>query len=98
MVEDDHARAAAPAAAASYHSHKVSGERLTSAKEIVAAPGCLRKRGVTAARPRSSPPATAKIRRTDDDRPVHSWRTLLVDLATLTRNTVRLVDEPRSAC
>ncbi len=30
----------------------------------------------------------------DDDRPVHSFRTLLADLATLTRNTVRLGEAP----
>jgi hypothetical protein len=45
---------------------------------------------------RVSPAAAAKTKtgRTDDDRPVHSWRTLLADLATLTRNTVRLGDAP----
>lgn len=45
---------------------------------------------------RVSPAAAAKARtrRTDDDRPVHSFRTLLADLATLTRNTVRLGEAP----
>lgn len=45
---------------------------------------------------RVSPAAAAKTKtgRSDDDRPVHSWRTLLADLATLTRNTVRLGDAP----
>src|SRR5512147_1133325 len=38
-----------------------------------------------------SPAARAKVRtrKTDDSAPVHSFRTLLADLATLTRNTVR---------
>jgi hypothetical protein len=43
-----------------------------------------------------SPAAAAKTasRRTADRQPVHSWRSLLSDLATLTRNTVRLGDAP----
>jgi hypothetical protein len=36
------------------------------------------------------PRRKAGRKRTDDDHPVHSFRTLLADLATLTRNTVRL--------
>jgi hypothetical protein len=53
---------------------------------------------------RSSPVAPAKVsaaakakaasRKTADGGPVHSFRTLLQDLATLTRNTVRLGDAP----
>ncbi len=53
---------------------------------------------------RSSPVAPAKVsaaakanaasRKTADGRAVHSLRTLLQDLATLTRNTVRLGDAP----
>jgi hypothetical protein len=53
---------------------------------------------------RSSPVAPAKVsaaakakaasRKTADGIPVHSFRTLLQDLATLTRNTVRLGDAP----
>jgi Transposase DDE domain len=41
-----------------------------------------------------SPAARAKAqrRRTAEGQPVHSWRTLLADLATLTRNTVRFGD------
>jgi transposase len=41
-----------------------------------------------------SPAARAKARRrqTDEGAPVHSFRTLLADLATLTRNTVRFGD------
>ena len=52
----------------------------------------------------SSPVAPAKVsaaakakaasRKTADGRPVHSFRTLLQDLATLTRNAVRLGDAP----
>jgi hypothetical protein len=53
---------------------------------------------------RSSPVAPAKVsaaakakaasRKTADGHPVHSFRTLLQDLATLTRNSVRLGDAP----
>ena len=56
---------------------------------------------------RSSPVAPAKVsaaakakaasRKTADGHPVHSFRTLLQDLATLTRNTVRLGDAPPAA-
>ena len=55
----------------------------------------------------SSPVAPAKVsaaakakaasRKTADGLPVHSFRTLLQDLATLTRNTVRLGDAPPAA-
>jgi len=55
-----------------------------------------------AAAERSSPVAKAKVspaarrkavnRRTEDGQPVHSFRTLLMDLANLTRNTVRFGD------
>ena len=55
-----------------------------------------------AAAERSSPVAKAKVspaarrqainRRTEDGQPVHSFRTLLRDLANLTRNTVRFGD------
>ena len=38
--------------------------------------------------------AKAATRRTSDGQPVHSWRSLLRDLATLTRNTVRLGEAP----
>ena len=57
-----------------------------------------------AAAARSSPVAAAQVsraaqrkaagKRTADGRPVHSFRTLLQDLATLTRNVVRLGDAP----
>lgn len=57
-----------------------------------------------AAAARSSPVASAQVstaaqhkaraKRAADGRPVHSFRTLLQDLATLTRNTVRLGDTP----
>jgi len=54
-----------------------------------AAGEALRSSPVAKAEP--SPAATRKARkkRTDDGKPVHSFRTLLADLATLTRNTVR---------
>ena len=55
-----------------------------------------------AAAERSSPVAKAKVspaarrkaarKRTEDDQPVHSFRTLLQDLANLTRNSVRFGD------
>ena len=55
---------------------------------------------------RSSPVAPAKVsaaahakaasRKTADGLPVHSFRTLLQDLATLTRNTVRMGDAPQT--
>ena len=38
--------------------------------------------------------AKAATRQTTDGHPVHSFRTLLQDLATLTRNLVRLGDAP----
>jgi hypothetical protein len=57
-----------------------------------------------AAAARSSPVATARVspaaaakaasRRTAEGHRVHSWRSLLQDLATLTRNTVSLGDAP----
>ena len=60
-----------------------------------------------AAMERPSPVAPAKVsaaakakaasRKTADGSPVHSFRTLLQDLATLTRNTVRLGDAPPAA-
>ena len=45
-----------------------------------------------------SPAARRKAarKRTDDGHPVHSFRTLLADLATLTRNTVRFANHPGS--
>jgi hypothetical protein len=49
---------------------------------------------VAKAEPSPAARRKAATRRTDDDLPVHSWRTLLADLATLTRNTVRLGDAP----
>jgi hypothetical protein len=58
----------------------------------------------TAAAARASPVAAAKVssaaaakaasRHTAEGQPVHSWRSLLQDLATLTRNTVRLGEAP----
>jgi Transposase DDE domain len=47
---------------------------------------------VAAARPSPAAAAKAASKRTRDRRPAHSFRTLLQDLATLTRNTVRLGD------
>jgi hypothetical protein len=58
------------------------------------AAGAQRASPVAAARVSPAAAAKTKTGRTDDDRPVHSWRTLLADLATLTRNTVRLGDAP----
>jgi Transposase DDE domain len=47
---------------------------------------------VTAAQVSFAARAKARTRKTDDGEPVHSFRTLLADLATLTRNTVRFGD------
>jgi len=54
-----------------------------------AAAEALRTSPVAKAKP--SPAAKPKTdkKRTDDGQPVHSFHTLLADLATLTRNTVR---------
>ena len=50
-----------------------------------AQPSAAAKRGVRTA----AQPSKAASKLTDDDMPVHSFRSLLADLATLTRNTVR---------
>ena len=47
---------------------------------------------VAAARVSPAARAKARTRRTADGQPVHSFRTLLQDLATLTRNTLRFGD------
>jgi hypothetical protein len=47
---------------------------------------------VAAAETSAAARAKARSRKTDDGRPVHSFRTLIADLATLTRNTVRFGD------
>ena len=53
--------------------------------------GAEAQRASPVAKAEPSPAARrkAKTRRTDDGLPVHSLRSLLADLATLTRNTVR---------
>jgi Transposase DDE domain len=62
-----------------------------------AAGEALRSSPVAKAEP--SPAATRKARtkRTDNGQPVHSFRTLLADLATLTRNTVSCGKGPKMA-
>jgi hypothetical protein len=50
----------------------------------------LRASPVAKAQPSPAARRKAKTKRTDDGLPVHSFRSLLADLATLTRNTVRL--------
>jgi transposase len=52
---------------------------------------------VAKARPSPAAKRKAKTKRTDDGLPVHSFRTLLADLATLTRNTVRWANAPAMA-
>jgi len=54
-----------------------------------------RRRGIVAPATRSDA-ARRKIarKRTDDDLPVHSFRTLLADLATFTRNTMAIDEAP----
>jgi len=50
----------------------------------------LRTSPVAKAQPSPAAKRKANAKHTDDGLPVHSFRTLLADLATLTRNTVRL--------
>ena len=59
-----------------------------------AAGEALRPSPVAKARPSPAAKRKAKTKRTDDGLPVHSFRTLLADLATLTRNTVRCSKAP----
>ena len=53
-----------------------------------------RQRASVVQKAKRSPAARAKAagKCTDDDRPVHSFRTLLADLGTLTANTIRVAD------
>jgi hypothetical protein len=55
-----------------------------------AAGEALRSSPVAKAQPSPAAKRKARTKRTDDGLPVHSFRTLLADLATLTRNTVQL--------
>jgi Transposase DDE domain len=55
-----------------------------------AAGEALRASPVAKAQPSPAAKRKAKTKHTDDGLPVHSFQTLLADLATLTRNTVRL--------
>jgi hypothetical protein len=59
-----------------------------------AAGEALRPSPVAKAKPSPAAKRKAKTKRTDDGLPVHSFRTLLADLATLTRNTVRWANAP----
>ena len=53
-----------------------------------------RQRASVVQKAKRSPAARAKAagKRTEDDLPVHSFRTLLADLGTLTANTMRVAD------
>lgn len=62
-----------------------------------AAAEALRPSPVAKARPSPAAKRKAKTKRTDDGQPVHSFRTLLADLATLTRNIVRCGKAPAMA-
>ena len=62
-----------------------------------AAGEALRPSPVAKARPSPAAKRKATTKRTDDGLPVHSFRTLLADLATLTRNTVRWANAPTMA-
>ncbi len=62
-----------------------------------AAGEALRTSPVAKARPSPAAKRKAKTKRTDDGLPVHSFRTLLADLATLTRNIVRCGKSPAMA-
>jgi len=59
-----------------------------------AATTAARTSPVAPARVSSAAKAKAASRRSPDGHPVHSFRTLLQDLATLARNVVRLGDAP----
>ena len=62
-----------------------------------AAGEALRSSPVAKAEPSPAAKRKAKKKLTDDGLPVHSFRTLLADLATLTRNTVRCGKAPEMA-
>jgi Transposase DDE domain len=57
----------------------------------------LRASPVAKAKPSPAAKRKAKTKHSDDGLPVHSFQTLLADLATLTRNTVRLVSNHTTA-
>ena len=57
----------------------------------------LRSSPVAKAKPSPAAKRKANTKRTDDGLPVHSFRTLLADLATLTRNTARWANAPAMA-
>jgi hypothetical protein len=57
----------------------------------------LRSSPVAKAEPSPAAKRKAKKKCTDDGQPVHSFRTLLADLATLTRNTVKCGKAPEMA-
>ena len=59
--------------------------------------GKARPTPVAPAKVSAAAKAKAASRKTGDGQPVHSSRALLQDLATLTRNTVRLGDAPPAA-
>jgi hypothetical protein len=59
-----------------------------------AAGEALRSSPVAKAEPSPAAKRKARKKHTDDGLPVHSFRTLLADLATLTRNTVRCGNAP----
>ena len=62
-----------------------------------AAGEALRPSPVAKAQPSPAAKRKARTKRTDDGLPVHSFQTLLADLATLTRNTVRFASAPTMA-
>jgi hypothetical protein len=62
-----------------------------------AAGEALRSSPVAKAEPSPAAERKAKKKRTNDGHPVHSFRTLLADLATLTRNIVRFGNTPETA-
>jgi hypothetical protein len=62
-----------------------------------AAGEALRSSPVAKAEPSPAAKRKARTKRTDNGQPVHSFRTLLADLATLTRNIVRCGKAPEMA-
>lgn len=61
-----------------------------------AAGEALRSSPVAKAQPSPAAERKARKKHTDDGQPVHSFRTLLADLATLTRNIVRFGNAPET--
>jgi len=73
-----------------WHMRQALAPMLFDDHHRAAAEAAARASPVAKAQPSPAAKRKAKTKCTDDGLPVHSFRTLLADLATLTRNTVRL--------